>query len=129
LWFKTSDWLILFGDSSLRRAEHEFIAHFHSERNHQGKGNLSSLLWRRQPLTEVSAAPNDLAVYFDTTHGRLDSLTIRDYATFLAATFFWGIFFEATSFHAAFLFAHRFFKAATIAALPAVLSLRLRFVG
>jgi putative transposase len=32
--------LILFGESSLRRAVHEFIAHFHAERNRQGKGNL-----------------------------------------------------------------------------------------
>jgi putative transposase len=31
--------LILFGESSLRRAVTEFIAHYHSERNHQGKGN------------------------------------------------------------------------------------------
>jgi hypothetical protein len=32
--------LILFGEGSLRRALTEDIAHFHSERNHQGKGNL-----------------------------------------------------------------------------------------
>jgi len=32
--------LILFGEASLQRALTEFIAHFHSERNHQGKGNL-----------------------------------------------------------------------------------------
>ena len=31
--------LILFGEASLERALREFIAHFHSERNHQGKGN------------------------------------------------------------------------------------------
>src|SRR5262245_50649111 len=31
--------LILFGEGSLRRALTEFVAHFHSERNHQGKGN------------------------------------------------------------------------------------------
>lgn len=31
--------LILFGESSLRRALTEFVAHYHSERNHQGKGN------------------------------------------------------------------------------------------
>jgi putative transposase len=31
--------LILFGELSLRRALNEFVAHFHSERNHQGKGN------------------------------------------------------------------------------------------
>jgi putative transposase len=32
--------LILFGEASLRRARSEFIDHYHSERNHQGKGNL-----------------------------------------------------------------------------------------
>jgi hypothetical protein len=32
--------LILFGEASLRRALNEYIAHYHSERNHQGKGNL-----------------------------------------------------------------------------------------
>jgi transposase InsO family protein len=31
--------LILFGERSLQRALTEFIGHFHSERNHQGKGN------------------------------------------------------------------------------------------
>ena len=32
--------LILFGDSSLRRALTDFIDHFHCERNHQGKGDV-----------------------------------------------------------------------------------------
>jgi len=32
--------LVLFGEGSLHRALNEFIAHFHSERNHQGKGNV-----------------------------------------------------------------------------------------
>ena len=31
--------LILFGESSLQRALSEFVAHYHSERNHQGKEN------------------------------------------------------------------------------------------
>jgi hypothetical protein len=31
--------LILFGERSLHRAVAEFVVHFHSERNHQGKGN------------------------------------------------------------------------------------------
>lgn len=30
------DWLILFGESSLRTAVQNFVAHYHSERNHQG---------------------------------------------------------------------------------------------
>src|SRR6185437_1785457 len=33
------DKLILFGEGSLRRAMHEFVAHYHQERNHQGIGN------------------------------------------------------------------------------------------
>ena len=32
--------LIRFGETSLKRAVDEFIAHYHFERNHQGKGNL-----------------------------------------------------------------------------------------
>ena len=32
--------LILFGEASLRRALSEFIDHYHSERNQQGKSNL-----------------------------------------------------------------------------------------
>ena len=32
--------LILFGEGSLKRAPIEFIAHYHGERNHQGKGNV-----------------------------------------------------------------------------------------
>ena len=32
--------LILFGESSLRRALTAYVAHFHRERNHQGKDNL-----------------------------------------------------------------------------------------
>ena len=31
--------LILFGEASLRRAVTQFIAHYHLERPHQGKGN------------------------------------------------------------------------------------------
>ena len=31
--------MIPFGEGSLRRALHEFVAHYHHERNHQGLGN------------------------------------------------------------------------------------------
>ena len=31
--------MILFGESSLRKAMHEFVEHYHHERNHQGLGN------------------------------------------------------------------------------------------
>ena len=33
------DRLIVFGESGLRIALHEFLAHYHRERNHQGIGN------------------------------------------------------------------------------------------
>ena len=33
------DRMILFGEGSLRKAIHEFLAHYHNERNHQGLGN------------------------------------------------------------------------------------------
>jgi hypothetical protein len=32
--------LILFGETSLRRAVSQYLEHYHQERNHQGKGNL-----------------------------------------------------------------------------------------
>jgi len=31
--------MIFFGESSLRKAIHQFLAHYHTERNHQGLGN------------------------------------------------------------------------------------------
>ena len=33
------DRMILFGDASLRRALREYVAHYYTERNHQGVGN------------------------------------------------------------------------------------------
>jgi transposase InsO family protein len=44
------DRMILFGDASLRRTLREYVAHYHSERNHQGVGNR--LL---EPLAMVSS--------------------------------------------------------------------------
>ena len=32
--------LILFGEASLKRALREYLAHYHAERNHQGKDNV-----------------------------------------------------------------------------------------
>src|ERR1700688_832439 len=32
--------LILFGERSLRRAVQNYVAHYHQERNHQGKNNV-----------------------------------------------------------------------------------------
>src|SRR3954454_10934309 len=45
------DRLILFGEVSLRRAIHNFIPHYHEERNHQGKGN--QLLFPRAVLSKA----------------------------------------------------------------------------
>ena len=46
--------LILFGEESLRKAVHEFIAHYHHERNHQ---RLANRLIRPEvePVTDTSA--------------------------------------------------------------------------
>ena len=37
--YECLDRMILFGEASLRRALREYVAHYHSERNHQGVGN------------------------------------------------------------------------------------------
>jgi transposase InsO family protein len=46
------DRLILFGEASLRKAIHQFILHYHGERNHQGKGN--KLLFPQAAFCESS---------------------------------------------------------------------------
>ena len=49
--------LILFGETSLRRALTEFIDHFHFESNHQGKGNVllfpSAKVDRQKPRNRI----------------------------------------------------------------------------
>jgi transposase InsO family protein len=42
--------LILCGEGSLRRALHHYQAHYHEERNHQGKDNLLLFPLRNQPV-------------------------------------------------------------------------------
>ncbi len=47
--------MILFSEASLRRALREYVAHFHSERNHQGVGNrllAPNAKWRSQIVPE-----------------------------------------------------------------------------
>ena len=44
--------LILFGEGSLRRALGEFAAHYHGERNHQGKGNVLLFPCGKAPTTK-----------------------------------------------------------------------------
>ena len=43
--------LILVGEGSLRRALNEYVAHFHSERPHQGKGNVILFPTEKSPQT------------------------------------------------------------------------------
>ncbi len=45
--------LILFGETSLRRAVSEFLTHYHQERHHQGKANL--ILFLASPPSEKGA--------------------------------------------------------------------------
>jgi len=49
------DRMILFGEASLRRALREYIAHYHSERNHQDVRNR--LL---EPLTTVTSTDESI---------------------------------------------------------------------
>src|SRR5437868_3025607 len=55
--------LILFGESSLRRALQQYIVHYHEERNHQGKGNRILFLRRRRQegTREQCGVENDWA--------------------------------------------------------------------
>ena len=46
--------MILFGEGSLRRAIHEFIQHYHHERNHQGLANR--LVMRQEPYADSTGA-------------------------------------------------------------------------
>jgi transposase InsO family protein len=44
--------MILFGEGSLRKAIHEFVEHYHYERNHQGLGNR--LIVRQESCADSS---------------------------------------------------------------------------
>jgi hypothetical protein len=46
--------MILFGEGSLRKAIHEFVEHYHHERNHQGLGNR--LIVQEQFVADSAAA-------------------------------------------------------------------------
>jgi putative transposase len=62
--------LILFGEASLRRALTQFQQHYHSERNHQGKGNVllfpqgEELPKSRGPSIECSERLGGLLKYY-----------------------------------------------------------------
>ena len=49
--------LVLFGEEGLLRTLNEFVAHYHAERNHQGRGNL--LLF---PAADLSLPPQGDAI-------------------------------------------------------------------
>jgi hypothetical protein len=57
--------LILFGEVSLRRTLTEFIAHFHGERNHQGKGNV--LLFPRHEVGQHNSVERGSAACSNAT--------------------------------------------------------------
>jgi hypothetical protein len=46
--------LILFGESSLRRALQQYIVHYHEERNHQGKDNRIIVAFRLPGYDDLS---------------------------------------------------------------------------
>lgn len=46
--------MILVGEGSLRQAIHEFVVHYHRERNHQGLGNR--LIMREESCVDTAAA-------------------------------------------------------------------------
>ena len=46
--------MILFGEGSLRKAIHEFVEHYHHERNHQGLSNR--LIMREEPCADSTGA-------------------------------------------------------------------------
>jgi hypothetical protein len=46
--------LVLFGEEGLLRTLNEFVAHYHEERNHQGKGNL--LLFPSAELSSLAGS-------------------------------------------------------------------------
>ena len=48
--------LILFGERSLRRALHQYVVHYHGERNHQGKENLILFPLKREGARDRKAA-------------------------------------------------------------------------
>ena len=48
--------LILFGERSLRHCLEHYVAHFHTERNHQGKGNVILFPNPSDRIGEISGA-------------------------------------------------------------------------
>ena len=67
--------LVLFGEEGLRRALSEFVAHYHEERNHQGKDNV--LLF---PSAERPALSKDDAIGCKQRLGGLLKYYYRDAA-------------------------------------------------
>jgi putative transposase len=62
--------LILFGEASLRHVLTQYMAHFHHERNHQGKGNmllfpLSSLAGKEEGPIQCRERLGGLLKYYE----------------------------------------------------------------
>jgi hypothetical protein len=49
--------LILLGESSLENALHQFMAHYHNERNHQGLNNLIPFPRKKVITDEATSGP------------------------------------------------------------------------
>jgi len=64
--------LILFGEASLRHALTQYVAHFHHERNHQGKGNvlLFPTAAKTQSVKVRCSVANGLGSSSNTTHAK-----------------------------------------------------------
>ena len=50
--------LILFGETSLRRALREYPIHYHAERNHQGKDNVLLFPTAKKAMNRVDGSIN-----------------------------------------------------------------------
>jgi putative transposase len=50
--------LILFGETSLRRALREYLIHYHAERNHQGKDNVLLFPTAKKAMNLVDGSIN-----------------------------------------------------------------------
>jgi hypothetical protein len=66
--------LILFGERSLRRALSEYVTHFHSERNHQGKGNRFPQRVARLASNVASAWADSYAITIKRPHRKMERL-------------------------------------------------------
>ena len=74
--------LILFGERSLRRAMKEYVAHYHAERNHQGKSNVrlfpQNTETRRDGPIECRERLGGLLHYYNRDAAQIGEQVLRD---------------------------------------------------